>query len=145
MDVSIQAQILELMRELCRERAVGMILITHDLGVIAEQCDDVVVMYAGKVVERAGVAELFSAPKHPYTQGLLQSLPGLHLEHERLPSVKGSVPSLNELPGGCPFHPRCPQCRPGLCDGRTVPALESFGAERAAACFRIKELQGVPA
>ncbi|MCI5224904.1 MAG: ABC transporter ATP-binding protein, partial [Candidatus Electrothrix sp. AR4] len=68
--------------------------------------------------------------------------PGLHIEHERLPSIRGTVPSLTELPDGCPFHPRCPHCTIGLCDGQAIPALEHFGPERQAACFRIKELEG---
>ncbi len=142
LDVTIQAQILALMHRLQREEGNSVLLITHDLGVVAQIADEVAVMYLGRIVEKGAMRDIMQSPLHPYTQGLLQSLPGLHLEHERLPSIKGTVPSLSELPEGCPFHPRCPQCRPGLCDSQAVPSLESFGSERSAACFRIKGTEG---
>ncbi|MCI5123915.1 MAG: ABC transporter ATP-binding protein [Candidatus Electrothrix sp. AR5] len=143
LDVTIQAQILGLMHRLQREEGNSVLLITHDLGVVAQVADTVAVMYLGRIVEKGPMRDIMQSPLHPYTQGLLQSLPGLHLDHERLLSIKGTVPSLQELPEGCPFHPRCPQCKAGLCDGQVVPDLESFGPEREAACFRINELQGV--
>lgn len=121
LDVTIQAQILELMRDLKTRFNTGIMLITHDLGVIAEMADNVVVMYAGKVVEEAPVNELFEAPKHPYTQGLLASIPVLGEVRDKLAVIPGSVPSLRNLPPGCRFANRCPYvmdiCRqeePGL-------------------------------
>ena len=108
LDVTIQAQILELMRELREETGAAIILITHDLGVIAEMAQDVAVMYAGRIVERAGVAELFARPQHPYTIGLLGSIPKLHLERETLTAIQGQVPNPAQMPAGCRFMPRCP-------------------------------------
>ncbi len=108
LDVTIQAQILELMRELREETGAAIILITHDLGVIAEMAHDVAVMYAGRIVERAGVAELFARPQHPYTIGLLGSIPRLHVERETLTAIQGQVPHPAQMPAGCRFMPRCP-------------------------------------
>ncbi len=108
LDVTVQAQILSLLADLKRERQMAMILITHDLGVIAEVCDEVAVMYAGRIVERGSVAEIFSQPRHPYTQGLLASIPRLEtVPKTRLPAIPGSVPSLHELAAGCRFAARC--------------------------------------
>src|SRR5260370_14497979 len=102
LDVTIQAQILELLRKLQEQMKMSIILITHDLGVIAEHTDDVLVMYAGKVVESAPVRELFARPKHPYTRGLLESVPTLvHSQTRRLPTIEGMVPDLRHLPPGC--------------------------------------------
>lgn len=108
LDVTIQAQILELMKDLKQRFNTGIILITHDLGVIAEMADNVVVMYAGKIVEEAPVSELFESPKHPYTQGLLASIPVLGEVRDKLAVIPGSVPSLRNLPPGCRFAGRCP-------------------------------------
>ncbi len=108
LDVTVQAQILDLMRHLRDETGAAIMLITHDLGVIAELAQEVVVMYAGKVVERTGVAALFADPQHPYTIGLLGSIPKLHDELDRLATIEGMVPSPLDLPVGCRFHPRCP-------------------------------------
>ncbi len=127
LDVTIQAQILELMRKLRGELGMAMILITHDLGVVAETADDVVVMYAGRIVEQGPVAEIFARPKHPYTQGLLGSIPKLNAGKKvRLTAIPGIVPSLAELPKGCRFQDRCShvfeRCKaesPGL---RPVPS-----------------------
>jgi len=134
LDVTIQAQILDLMRTLRDETGTSIILITHDLGVIAELADDVAVMYAGRVVEQAPVAALFGQPQHPYTIGLLGSIPKLHLEQQRLAAIEGQVPSPLRPVTGCAFHPRCPfaddACR------RAVPPLAPVGAGHAAACFR---------
>jgi len=108
LDVTIQAQILELLRKLQREQGMAIMLITHDLGVVAETADDVVVMYAAKVVEHAPVNEIFTRPRHPYTWGLLGSLPRLDTDVERLVQIPGQPPSLLNPPAGCRFHPRCP-------------------------------------
>src|ERR687891_997208 len=108
LDVTIQAQILELMRLLRAELGTAIILITHDLGVIAELADDVAVMYAGKVIERCAAQRLFAEPQHPYTVGLLGSIPRLHLQQQRLSAIEGFVPDPSAFPEGCRFHPRCP-------------------------------------
>lgn len=107
LDVTIQAQILDLMRKIRRERDAAILLITHDLGVVAEMCDRVVVMYAGKVVEQGTVVEIFRKPSHPYTIGLMKSVPKLEERQERLPSIPGNVPSLELMPKGCRFASRC--------------------------------------
>jgi len=134
LDVTIQAQILELMRTLQQETGTAVILITHDLGVVAEVADEVVVMYAGKVVERAPVAALFDAPQHPYTVGLLGSIPRLDVEQTRLASIEGQVPSPFRPEPGCSFAPRCPfadaQCR------AVAPTLRDVGAQHLVACWK---------
>ena len=107
LDVTIQAQILELMEEIRAKKNTGILMITHDLGVVAEMCSRVVVMYAGRIVEEAPVQELFADPKHPYTQGLIGSVPKLGSGVESLPSIPGSVPDLSVMPKGCKFAPRC--------------------------------------
>ena len=142
LDVTIQAQILGLMKDLQRRTGTSILLITHDLGVVAQTADDVAVMYLGRIVERADVRTVMKAPRHPYTRGLLASLPSLSTDLEHLPSIKGSVPSLTELPAGCPFHPRCPHARPGVCDQGGPPALAEIGEGHSAACYRIGELAG---
>ena len=133
LDVTIQAQILELMRALRAELGTAIILITHDLGVIAELADDVIVMYAGQVIERCAVARLFSEPQHPYTIGLLGSIPRLHLEQERLSAIEGFVPDAASPPPGCRFHPRCPfavaKCR------QETPPLMEITPDHYAACW----------
>jgi peptide/nickel transport system ATP-binding protein len=108
LDVTIQAQILDLLRELKSTSRAAIILITHDLGIVAEMCDEVAVMYAGEVVERAGVEALFERPEHPYTVGLLGSLPRLDRQAEELAAIAGMVPDMSALPSGCRFAPRCP-------------------------------------
>jgi len=111
LDVTIQAQILDLLRALRAELGMSIVLITHDLGVVAELADEIAVMYAGRVVEHAPVDELFARPRHPYTRGLLESLPSYHdnLSRARLPTIPGVVPDLRSLPPGCAFEPRCPR------------------------------------
>lgn len=108
LDVTIQAQIIELMKDLKEKLNTAIILITHDLGVVAEMCEHVIVMYAGKVVEEADVVDLFKDPKHPYTVGLMRSKPSLEGEQERLEVIPGAVPNPLDMPKGCTFHPRCP-------------------------------------
>ena len=132
LDVTIQAQILDLMRTLRAETGTAIILITHDLGVVAELADDVVVMYSGRIVERAPVDRLFAEPQHPYTIGLLGSIPQVNLAQDRLAAIEGQVPSIRVA--GCQFHPRCPfaeaQCR------REEPALVRLANAHEAACWR---------
>lgn len=106
LDVTVQAQILALLRDIQKEHGTAIMLITHDLGVVAEMCDEVAVMYAGRIVERAQVVDLFKHPMHPYTRGLLNSLPTMH--RQRLEPIPGQPPALTEIPPGCPFEPRCP-------------------------------------
>jgi len=134
LDVTIQAQILELMRALQEETGTAIVLITHDLGVVAEVADDVVVMYAGRVVERGPVQEIFAEPQHPYTVGLLGSIPRLDTEQQRLASIEGQVPSPMQLGSGCSFAERCPfsdaACR------ESVPALRAVGQLHWSACFK---------
>lgn len=108
LDVTIQAQILELMKHIQKKLNMSIVLITHDLGVVAEVCDRVIVMYAGEIVEEANVVSLFDSPKHPYTQGLMKSLPDIDNEKEYLSSIPGIVPSPGNMPKGCRFAPRCP-------------------------------------
>ena len=108
LDVTLQAQILDLMRELKAESRAAIILITHDLGVVAEVCDEVAVMYAGEIVERAEVSRLFAAPQHPYTVGLLGAIPRLDRRATHLATIEGMVPNMTQLPGGCRFAARCP-------------------------------------
>jgi peptide/nickel transport system ATP-binding protein len=134
LDVTIQAQILDLMRTLREETGTAIILITHDLGVVAELADDVVVMYAGRIVERATVAALFAEPQHPYTVGLLGSIPRLDIEQDRLAAIEGQVPNPLAPVAGCRFHPRCPfaieRC---LVD---EPPLLDLGQGHESACWR---------
>jgi oligopeptide/dipeptide ABC transporter ATP-binding protein len=134
LDVTIQAQILELMRALQQDTGTAIILITHDLGVVAEVADEVLVMYAGRVVERAPVQALFELPQHPYTIGLLGAIPRLDLEQTRLVSIEGQVPSPAKPLSGCSFAPRCPFAQPAC--AAQVPALHQVGEAHFSACLR---------
>jgi oligopeptide/dipeptide ABC transporter ATP-binding protein len=135
LDVTTQAQILDLLRDLQRKLGMSVMLITHDLGVVAEFADDVQVMYAGRIVERAPVADLFARPSHPYTEGLLRSMPPFEDDDpERLPTIEGVVASPFAMPSGCAFHPRCPYAFAEC--ARAVPPLVPVGAGREAACLR---------
>ncbi|HEB28762.1 MAG TPA: ABC transporter ATP-binding protein [Porticoccus sp.] len=139
LDVTIQAQILELMKQLQRETGMAILFITHDLGVIAELCDDVVVMYAGRVAERANVHTLFSQPRHPYTQGLLTSIPRLtDTPKTILHTIPGQVPSLAQMPSGCRFNNRCPksseQCQ------HHSPDIETDSNHHQVACFHWQQV-----
>jgi oligopeptide/dipeptide ABC transporter ATP-binding protein len=140
LDVTIQAQILDLMESLQKETGMSMIFITHDLGVIAELCDDVVVMYAGKVAETAPVNLLFEEPAHPYTRGLLSSIPRLELERKkRLNVIRGIVPALDDLPPGCRFENRCPYAQ-DICR-KAPPPLRPVGRDdHRASCYFAGEL-----
>lgn len=132
LDVTIQAQILELMKDLKDELASSVVLITHDLGVVAEMCDEVVVMYAGDVVEQADVVTLFKHPQHPYTVGLLKSLPTLNTMDERLYNIVGTVPSPQNFPQGCRFAPRCEHAHE-RCETR--PPMVDVGNHHTVACW----------
>lgn len=110
LDVTIQAQILELMKELKKEYQSSMILITHDLGIVAEICDNVAIMYAGGVVEYGNVYDIYKDPRHPYTQALFDSIPDVHRNQDRLKVITGLPPDPTDIPSGCPFHPRCSHC-----------------------------------
>jgi oligopeptide/dipeptide ABC transporter ATP-binding protein len=137
LDVTIQAQILELLKSLQEEFNMAVVLITHDLGVVAQYVDRVVVMYAGRVVEQAPVGELFANPQHPYTQGLLGSIPSPDEERDRLQAIPGVVPNLAELPPGCRFAPRCVHAKPP-CSLADPPLIEAGPAHRAA-CIRLTD------
>jgi peptide/nickel transport system ATP-binding protein len=142
LDVTIQAQILYLMQQLQTELGMGILFVTHNLGVVAEIADRVVVMYAGRVVEEGGVATVFAAPRHPYTRALMASIPRLGAHgrnpNQRLTSIAGNVPSPTNLPEGCAFAPRCPMaieaCR------QAVPALEDAGGGHMTRCIRWREV-----
>ena len=143
LDVTIQAQILRLLKRLQTEHDMAILLITHDLGVIAENADDVAVMYASKIVEEAEVAELFGRPLHPYTVGLFQSLPKLGEKTEKLAVIPGTVPNPLEFPSGCKFHPRCFMAQE-IC-GSQEPGLREIAPGHTSAChFAEKLLEGLP-
>jgi oligopeptide/dipeptide ABC transporter ATP-binding protein len=134
LDVTIQAQILDLMRDLQSRLGTAVILITHDLGVIAETADDVAVMYAGRIVEKAPAAALFRDAQHPYTLGLMASIPRLDADRTRLATIEGMVPRPDMMPAGCRFSPRCP-----LADARCrteEPPLRELGPGHLAACWK---------
>jgi peptide/nickel transport system ATP-binding protein len=138
LDVTIQAQILDLLKELKNKLNVAMVLITHDMGIVAEVCDRVIVLYAGQVCETGTVDQVFEKPKHPYTQALLTSVPNLALRKEKLSVIPGNVPNLIHPPSGCRFHPRC-QYAQQICIDK-VPELEPIGEGRLVHCHRWKEL-----
>lgn len=143
LDVTIQAQILKLIKDLQRERNTSVVFITHDLGVVAQIADEVAVMYLGRIVESGSVRQVLKSPRHPYTQALLRSLPGLHaIRGERLPAIDGSVPSLTAIPSGCPFHPRCIHALKGLCNIGSPPELLPLGdaKDHQTACLRVDEI-----
>jgi peptide/nickel transport system ATP-binding protein len=135
LDVTTQTQILELMRQLQQEDGMAIMLITHDLGVIAEMATDVVVMYLGRVVEQAPVDAIFHDPRHPYTRALLRSIPRIRSKtRERLTPITGAIPHPYDRPTGCPFHPRCAAFMAGKCD-RQAPSLRPVGDHHAVSCF----------
>ena len=134
LDVTIQAQILDLIRDLNQELEMGVIFITHDLGVVSELCDTIIVMYTGRIVEQAPAADLFSSPLHPYTEGLLAAIPGITAQRAPLSAIKGMVPNPLKMPEGCTFSPRCPyaeeRCR------KQAPPLFDRGEDRKVRCWR---------
>jgi len=142
LDVTIQAQILDLIKDLQKRNTMSVILITHDLAVVAENADDVVVMYASQIMEKADVQSIFDLPLHPYTQGLLKSLPRLDAKKDRLEVIPGSVPDPLHFPKGCKFHPRCPYCRKDvdeLCRTKE-PELEEVKSGHWVACWKAGEI-----
>jgi oligopeptide/dipeptide ABC transporter ATP-binding protein len=138
LDVTIQAQILELLKDLIQKLNVAMVFITHDMGIVADTCDRVTVLYAGQVCETGTTEEVFEKPKHPYTEALLSSVPSLALRKEKLSVIPGNVPNLIQPPSGCRFHPRCSYARQ-ICIDKD-PELESIGGGRSIHCHRWKEL-----
>jgi peptide/nickel transport system ATP-binding protein len=143
LDVTVQAQILELVRDLQEERGTAVVLITHDLGVVAETADEVAVMYAGRVMERADVDTALVAPEHPYTWGLLGSAPRSDApQSARLQPIEGSPPSLITVPSGCPFHPRCPYAF-DVCPREVPRLLESSVGHRVACHLPVRERQQI--
>lgn len=140
LDVTIQAQIMDLMQSLQHQMNMSTLLVTHDLGVVAEMCDDVIVMYAGEVVERADVHQLFEAPKHPYTKGLLQSLPTLGSKQEELSTIEGTVPSPQNMPSGCRFADRCPFAF-DKCFSQSPPEFEVEGSH--VKCWLFEEEENI--
>ncbi len=141
LDVTTQSQILNLLLDLQERNGMAIMLITHDLGVIAETADDVVVMYLGRVVEEGPVDDIFHAPKHPYTRALLRSIPSVDSPPRRkLPTISGSIPHPYNRPPGCPFHTRCPDVMPGLCN-IFEPPLVPVAAGQMAACFLYPEVR----
>ncbi|MEU7600031.1 ABC transporter ATP-binding protein [Streptomyces sp. NPDC041003] len=137
LDVTVQAQVMDLLAELQRELNMGLILITHDLGVVADVADKIAVMYAGRIVEAAPVHEIYKAPAHPYTRGLLDSIPRLDQKGQELYAIKGLPPNLLAIPPGCAFNPRCPMAQ-ARCRAE-VPPLAQVAGERTSACFFWKE------
>jgi peptide/nickel transport system ATP-binding protein len=134
LDVTIQAQVLELMKQLQREFGMAIVFITHDLGIVAEMCDEVAVMYLGKIVEQATVKEIYHNPKHPYTKGLLRSIPTIGERKERLESIEGTVPIPINMPPMCGFFDRCKDRIPGLCDKQAVPQTQ-LSDNHSVSCF----------
>jgi oligopeptide transport system ATP-binding protein len=138
LDVTVQAQIMDLLSELQRDTGMGLILITHDLGVVAQVADRVAVMYAGRIVETATIDDLYARPAHPYTEGLIASIPRLEQKGHRLTPIGGAPPNLTRVPPGCSFHPRCPRAR-GNCRV-DEPPLYDVGPGRASACHYYEEV-----
>jgi len=138
LDVTVQAQIMELLSDLREESSMGLILITHDLGVVADVADDIVVMYAGKIVESAPVHDIYGDPAHPYTEGLLKSIPRVDRKDQKLEAIAGLPPILTRIPPGCPFNPRCPYARENC---RTdEPPLYQVSSSRGSACHYWEEV-----
>jgi peptide/nickel transport system ATP-binding protein len=140
-DVTTQAQVLNLLRSLQRQHDTAIIFITHDLGVIAQLADHVVVMYLGEVMESGPIDELFHAPEHPYTQALLRSIPRLDSEHRvPLPTIEGAIPHPFNRPSGCPFFTRCPVAIPGTCE-RSSPGPTRVGAAHTVSCYHVEAIR----
>ncbi|MFY1617681.1 ABC transporter ATP-binding protein [Micromonospora sp. WMMD736] len=139
LDVTVQAQIMDLLADLRRDLNMAMILITHDLGVVAGVADRIAVMYAGRIVEHADVRSLYKAPAHPYTKGLLESIPRLDVRGQELATIKGLPPNLMRIPSGCPFHPRCPYAQQVCVD--EVPHDLVLGDGRTSACHFAQEVR----
>jgi oligopeptide transport system ATP-binding protein len=141
LDVTVQAQIMALLAELQQERNMALVLITHDMGVVADVADRISVMYAGRVIEEAGVNEIYASPAHPYTKGLLESIPRLDLKGQELSAIKGLPPMLTNIPPGCSFNPRCRYAQ-DVCRKDPAPPLYTVSSDRTAACHFWKEVKG---
>jgi len=133
LDVTIQAQILEIIKEIKKKEKMAILIITHDLSVIAEMADKVIVMYAGKIVEKALVNDIFKSPRHPYTKGLLNSVPRMNTSANILYTIRGAVPKITDLPRGCRFHTRCDLCKSICCEKE--PEMRKIGDERYISCW----------
>ncbi|MFQ5567096.1 MAG: ABC transporter ATP-binding protein, partial [Paracoccaceae bacterium] len=138
LDVTIQAQVIDLMKDLVAEFGMGIIFITHDLGVIAQTADKVAVMYLGRLIEQGPVREVIRSPAHPYTQGLLNALPDLEDLDTALSPIPGDIPSPLERPSGCVFHTRCPVAMADRCNA-AVPVMGAITTDHAAACFAVDD------
>ena len=149
LDVTVQAQVMDLLKDLQRDTGMGLVLITHDLGVVNEVADRVAVMYAGRIVERGTVDDVFTDAGHPYTEGLMNSVPQVEAKGGRLQPIVGQPPNLAAIPGGCPFHPRCARrqlgadAAPGRECATDVPPLRLVAPGREAACHYSEEVLGV--
>ena len=141
LDVTVQAQIMNLLRDLQRERKMGLILITHDLGVVADVADKISVMYAGRIMEQAPVGDIYARPAHPYTKGLLESIPRVDLKGQDLSAIKGLPPNLMRIPAGCEFNPRCPYAQ-AVCLDHRPPLLEVVPGRSSACHFAREVLDG---
>jgi oligopeptide transport system ATP-binding protein len=141
LDVTVQAQIMNLLRDLQRERKMGLILITHDLGVVADVADKISVMYAGRIMEQAPVGDIYARPAHPYTKGLLESIPRVDLKGQDLSAIKGLPPNLMRIPAGCEFNPRCPYAQ-AVCLDQRPPLLEVVSGRSSACHFAHEVLNG---
>ncbi|MGC7097039.1 ABC transporter ATP-binding protein [Amycolatopsis lurida] len=141
LDVTVQAQIMDLLAEIQAERRMGLVLITHDLGVVAEVADRIAVMYAGRIVEQSDVHALFRSPAHPYTAALMNSLPRLDLKGQSLETIRGLPPSLLDIPAGCPFHPRCKRAE-HICSTDLPPVLEPEAGRYSACHFAPEVMRG---
>jgi oligopeptide/dipeptide ABC transporter ATP-binding protein len=140
LDVTVQGQVLSVLTELVRQKGTSVLFITHDMGVVAQLCDRVCVMYAGRIAEVAPVHKLFARPAHPYTQGLIQAIPGVDKKIKALSAIPGQVPDLSQPPSGCRFHPRCEQ-RHDPCD-QVAPPLYAIGPGHQAACHLYQSEEG---
>ena len=138
LDVTIQAQILELIKSLKKKLGMSMVLITHDMGIVADMADRITILYAGRVCESASTRTIFYNPRHPYTEALLTAVPHLAMKREKLAVIPGTIPNLIEPPSGCRFHPRCKYARPTCSEA--VPPLEEIEPEHYVACLRAKEI-----
>ena len=137
LDVTVQAQVLELIKQIQQELGMSLILVTHDLGVVAEVCDRVAIMYAGKIVEVGDIYKLYKDPKHPYTVGLLDATPTIQEPRKRIATIRGSVPNLIDPPSGCRFHPRCPYATK-KCEREEPPLVEIDDDNRYVACWLVR-------
>jgi len=143
LDVSIQAQIIDLFRRLVRERDMSLVLISHDIGVVSQICERILVMYAGRIAERGSRKQLLESPRHPYTRTFLDSIPDVDRERD-VSSIPGSPPDLSDPPSGCRFHPRCPEADAGICDAEPAPTID-FGEGHTAACYAYTDEYDGPA